>query len=76
MSGDELTAEEHAAIVTLQHLARRWPKSLTLFSWSGSLAVLHTADRERLTDEHVSQVGKCDLILAFIDGIPNDGGDP
>lgn len=68
----DLTDEEARAIASLQRLARRWPKSLTLFSWSGSLVVFHSADMGAVTDRDRGN----DLILADIDGIPNDGGDP
>lgn len=73
MSGDELTDEERRAIASLQRLAKRWPKSLTLFSWSGSLVVYHTADKDQFV---LGGVEANDLILEAIDGIPNDGGDP
>jgi hypothetical protein len=61
------TPEEERAIRSLQRLADRWPRSLTLFSAAGSLFVLPTDhDPGRL---HRFQAER-------ISGIPNDGGDP
>ena len=37
--GRPLTVEEEKAIASLERLARRWPDSLTLFSWFGSLVM-------------------------------------
>jgi hypothetical protein len=65
---DPLTGEERNAITALERLARRWPQSLMLFSWSGSLCVIRNGDA--LLDDPGSAV------IAQIDGIPNDGGDP
>jgi len=59
-----LNIEEQKAIASLERLAKKWPKSLMLFSWSGSLTVLKN-------DEHGF---KCDV--GCIPGISNDGGDP
>lgn len=58
-----LTVEEQKAIKSLQRLAKKWPKSITLFSWSGSLVVFKEVD---------GKLGVVDTIR----GIPNDGGDP
>lgn len=63
------TADEQRAIDSLKRLARRWPQSLTLFSWSGSLVVVHT-------DEYRSDMAANDWDSEQILGIPNDGGDP
>jgi len=35
-----LTKEEQKAIASLERLAKKWPKSLQLFSWSGSLEII------------------------------------
>jgi len=35
-----LTKEEQKAIRKLENLAKKWPESLSLFSWSGSLNVI------------------------------------
>jgi hypothetical protein len=74
-AAEALTDEERRAIRALQRLAKRWPKSLTLFSWSGSLVVFHSADMTRLTSCYEGGE-KSDLILDTVEGIPNDGGDP
>jgi hypothetical protein len=67
-----MTAEEEAAIAALQWLARRWPPMLKLLSMDGSLCVIHTADSARISDSN--DPGRHGLVLADIDGIPNDGG--
>lgn len=59
-----LTKKEQRAIEELRALARRWPKTLQLFSWSGSLCVFKTDS------------DGCKADVAAISGIPNDGGDP
>ena len=59
-----ITPEEAAAIQSLKRLAKKWPRSLRLFSWSGTLMVV-----KRNSDD-------IDAEIAIIEGIPNDGGDP
>jgi hypothetical protein len=62
----EITKEEAKAIAALSRLASKWPKSLMLFSQSGSLLVLKPPpSREPLLRYEVAE----------INGIPNDGGD-
>jgi hypothetical protein len=62
----ELTKDEAAAVAVLDRLAKRWPRTIKLFSWSGSLVVM---------DSDMA-VG-ADAVLAEIrSGIINDGGDP
>jgi len=60
-----VTKAEQQAIKALQKLAKTWPQSLELFSWSGSLTVLKEGQDGR----------KC-LLPDNFHGIPNDGGDP
>jgi len=61
----ELTDDQKRAIKSLQRLAKKWPDGLSLFSWSGSLCVtLNTPERP------------VPVVVAHVDGIPNDGGDP
>lgn len=51
---DPLTKEEKAAILALKRLAKRWPKSLWIFSGgtAGSFSVLKkTRDGQRLMSE-------------------------
>ena len=57
----KLSKQERDAIAALKHLAEKWPDTLMLFSWSGSLCVVSLDNGE---------------VVAGIDGIPNDGGDP
>jgi hypothetical protein len=66
----ELTFDESHAIQGLKLLAKGWPKSLMLFSWSGTLTVMRSdAD---LSDS----LSANEAVLATISGIPNNGGDP
>lgn len=76
MDAENLTGEERRAIASLERLAKRWPRSLMLFSASGSLLVLRNDGHsvERLGSRDAAE--QYATILASIDGIPNDGGDP
>ena len=58
-----ITKEEQKAIKSLQRLAKSWPESLILFSWSGSLVVMREVSDRRAD-------------VASVHGIRNDGGDP
>lgn len=60
-----LTAKEKRAISQLQMLAAGWPKTLTLFSWSGSLHVIKPGPRRTMGQALVAAIS-----------IPSDGGDP
>lgn len=70
----ELTKEETAAINSLKRLAKRRPKSLWLFSWSGSLHVMRAGEGggQAMTARNAVDP---DYIVATIQGIDNDGGD-
>lgn len=57
--------EEERAIAALGRLAKRWPKSLKLFSWSGTLVILKPGEGRTFHEATVGSVN-----------IPNDGGDP
>jgi hypothetical protein len=59
-----ITKEEQRAIRTLKQLAKKWPDTLMLFSWSGSLCVMK------------KDVGGLKAVIETIHGISNDGGDP
>lgn len=61
----DLTPEEARAIKSLKRLAKTWPHSLKLFSWSGTLVIM---DSEMENGN--------EAVLDTINGIPNDGGDP
>lgn len=67
-----VTEAEGKAIRSLERLAKRWPRSLTLASMGGSLVVIHTRD-ERFEAE--SGLERQEAIVADIYGIPNTGGD-
>ena len=63
---------EDQAVAALKKLAKRWPKTLWLWSASGSLHVMRLQDGTRAMND----VGGVDdhYRLASIE-IPNDGGD-
>ena len=69
-----LTKEEQNAINTLNRLGQRWPKSLWLFSASGSLCVMRSGVDGRPV-ENYNGANDTDYIVDTIQGIPNDGGD-
>lgn len=67
------TKEEQKAIDNLNKLSKSWPKSLWLFSASGTLCVMRTGhNNERIMTKKggVDQ----DYVLTSVN-IPNDGGD-
>lgn len=72
----ETTDDERRAIATLNRLAKRWPKSLWLFSASGILCVMRTRQGgQRASGGDNAEDGyDPDYCCATID-IPNDGGD-
>ena len=73
MTDLDATPEERKAINALKRLAKKWPKSLWLFSASGSLCVMRTDEN----GEHAHIAGggaDAHYVLETID-IPNDGGD-
>jgi hypothetical protein len=66
------TADERRAIASLERLAKRWPETLMLFSWSGTLCVV------KLKEDGSSPLHDGDPnshVVATIHGITNDGGD-
>lgn len=68
----ELTRQEELAIELLKKAARHWPKSLWLFSASGTLNVMKEDDNgKRVMDGYGYDQN---YVIATID-IPNDGGD-
>lgn len=71
-SSDDLTPEEASVVRSLQRLAKRWPRSLTLVSMGGALSVIHTRD---CRFDAGGGMERQEAILADIDGIPNTGGD-
>jgi hypothetical protein len=73
-TADELSDEERKAIASLQRLAKRWPRSLTLASMGGQLVVVHT-DSPVFQELDGSNLNRHEAVLADIHGIPNTGGD-
>jgi hypothetical protein len=71
VTGDDISDDEARAIHELNRLAARWPRTLTLVSMGGSLAVIRTGD-PRYGARHPGD--RQDAIIENIDGIPNDGG--
>lgn len=66
-----LTRVETKTILTLQHLAARWPQSLRLVSMDGSLYVVRTNDERFHSDDGVV---RNESVIVSISGIPNEGG--
>jgi hypothetical protein len=64
MASVKITPREEKAIKALKALAKTWPKSLNLFSHSGTLCV---------TKEGSEGIP---ILVDSISGIRNDGGDP
>lgn len=81
---DDLTKEEAAAVRALHRLAKKWPKSLWLFSAAGTLYVMkRDANGNRVTKPDVHWMGRGEHSSEVVDdkasvatiNIPNDGGD-
>jgi len=70
----DLTQEELASIRSLKRLAKKWPKSLWLFSGSGSLWVMKYKSDGSPGMTPSGGVDP-DFSVDVIAGIPNDGGD-
>lgn len=68
MSETPLTKEEQRAIVALQRLGDRWPKTLTIFAHGGELTIYKMPRSGEPEHLYGNEVGS-------ISGIPNDGGD-
>jgi hypothetical protein len=69
-NGHLVTEAEKRAIEAFQRLASRWPESLTLFSWSGTLCIVRSED-------DLYDGGDPDAaVITTIEGIPNGGGAP
>lgn len=60
---------EAEAVRALERLAARWPQTIGLLSWSGSLCVVSWPPRPVGSTLYVTTV-------ASVGGIPNEGGDP
>lgn len=61
----KITRAEARAIKALQYTASIWPKTIKLFSWSGTLRVLKPGEGRTFHEASIAVVS-----------IPNDGGDP
>lgn len=72
----ELTKKEQKAIAALEKVSKIWPKSLWLFSGSGTLHVMRTGpDGAHMTIPGYREGGiDPDYSITTID-IDNDGGD-
>jgi hypothetical protein len=70
---NDINADEKKAIAALKRVAKIWPKTLWLFSASGSLHVMKTdenGERVHLPDDGMDP----DFVVDTIN-ISNDGGD-
>jgi len=67
MSTVIVTKEEVKAMKALERLSKKWPNSLQLFGWAGTLTVL----KKNEEDKFVCVDGICNLR-----GMYCDGGDP
>lgn len=67
------TPEEAKAIASLKRLAKKWPKSLWLFSAGGSLNVMRYDDNGQPV--HLSNCGVDPYYSLDTINIPNSGGD-
>jgi hypothetical protein len=72
-NGAAITVREASVIDALRELGEHWPDSLTLLSMDGQLCVIHTADHD-VAAGAIPGADRTSVILAVIDGIPNDGG--
>jgi hypothetical protein len=73
--GGDLTEEEQAAIRSLERLAKRWPRTLGLFDFSGSLSVVRGNGRGGFLYEDDGR-GEAPSRIVDIFGIPSGGGGP
>lgn len=69
---DMLTDEEDKAIQSLERLAKKFPKTLSLFSWNGALCVCKAHPDDENDDDYEYSM----RVITAIPGIENDGGDP
>lgn len=70
---DDLTPEERRAIAALHRLAKTWPRTLWLYSASGSLHVMRAAPDGRHLMKNRDGVDPRAVVATI--KIPNDGGD-
>ena len=66
--GTLLTDEEERAVCAFLRLAKKWPRTLKLFSWSGTIVVLKPGDGRTMEQATIEYIGR--------DQILNNGGDP
>lgn len=74
----ELTDEERRAIAALKRLAKRWPKTLWLFSAGGTLCVMRAGpDGDAVRRPGVDGEDSIDPanVVDTVRGIITDGGD-
>lgn len=67
-----LTDEEDKVVQSLERLAKKFPSTLSLFSWSGTLCVCKTHP----DDENDNDYEYPYRVITSMPGIINDGGDP
>lgn len=67
------TNEEQKAINSLKRIAKKWPKTLWLFSGSGTLCVMRCDESGEQVKTKLGGIDS-DYLLDTVN-IPNDGGD-
>jgi hypothetical protein len=72
-SGAAAPLDELGAIEALKALAKKWPKSLWLFSANGALCVMRKNAGQRAVLDRGGY--NSNFVLDIIEGIENDGGD-
>lgn len=70
----EVNSCERKAIASLKRVARKWPKTLWLFSGSGMLYVMKKGSDGNTVMTNLGGVDQ-EYIVDRIAGISNDGGD-
>jgi hypothetical protein len=71
----ELTEDEKKAIRSLERLAKKWPKSLWLYSGNGSLFIIKNRSDGGCDNGFGKGVDPNCIVKELGKQIPNDGGD-
>lgn len=69
------TKEEQKAINALNRLAKNWPKTMWLFSCSGSLIAMRCGEDGKHVIDEFGSMAQSHILEHINIGIDNDGGD-